>query len=112
MNIGYLIELIKSDASILDDVPAFTKKMNTKDIPVVVKTRTEIVDEEDVVSLADRNGGELTQSDIDNAVKIIEQEPLKQQAEDKFNIVFDAISNGEVSTEDDVDLKIKEVSGK
>lgn len=112
MNIGHLIELIKSDASLLDDVPAFISKMNKKNITVVTKTRTEVADKEETISLAERNGGELTQADIDAALKIIEQEPLKQKAEDKFCEVLSAINSGEVKTLDAVDLKIKEVSGK
>ena len=112
MNIGYLIDLIKADAKLLDDVDAFLKKMNEKNITVVTKTQIVVAETEDVFSLADRNGGELTQADIDYAQKLIAQEPLNQKIEEKLRLVRDAISSGEVLTEDAINVKLKEISGK
>jgi glutamine phosphoribosylpyrophosphate amidotransferase len=112
MNIGYLIDLIKADASLLDNVEEFIKKMNEPTIVVVTTTREIVAESEVTVSLAQRNGGELTQSDIDYALKLIAQEPLTKHVEDKFQAVLEAVKDGTAATADAIDQKIKDVSGK
>lgn len=70
MNVSNIIDMIRADPSILDDVPAFIKRMNEKDQHRVVSSHIEVVDEEVTFSLAEFHGGECTAEDVAEAQRL------------------------------------------
>lgn len=101
MNISSIADMLRADPACADDLPAFLKRMNERDISRV-KTTREIVAEETVLeSIADGCGGEATAADVATARALIAQEPLQREVEARLAKVRAAIEAGQVTTLDE-----------
>ncbi len=102
MNIGSIIEMIKQDPSIKDDVAGFLARVNEKNIRQVDVIRTEIIEHECFVSVADRNGGEAVEEDVMAAIKALEIVPLLEQADRVHEQNIAMIQAGEITDIDTI----------
>jgi hypothetical protein len=102
MNKSTIAGMIQADPTILDDIPGFITRMNLKNIRQVRNIQTVISQEEYYISIADNNGGECTQADIDGALILNESKPLLDEAEMRYNNAISAIQSGEVTTRDEL----------
>lgn len=109
MNIGTLAEMIASDASILQDVPAFLKWVNEQNVRRTRNVETVVNEEEYFESVAEMNGGKCTQADIDAAKLYLSQQPLIDAAQTVFDGIVTQVKDGSVKTTSDVAARFKAV---
>lgn len=102
MNIGLLKQMIEQNGELLDDIQGFLTRMNTKDIKIVEQKHTVIEDVVRFVSLAEQNGGELTEKNIQEVVRLISQDPLLDEAHKKHEETLSKIKNGEITTKGEI----------
>lgn len=107
MNTSTIINLVNNDPSILDNTQGFIDTMNDKTIKRVVSTKTIVEDVVEFISIADQNGGECTQRNIDDALFIMKQQPLFEEAKKRADAVFAAIQTGDAKTADDMAATFK-----
>lgn len=108
MNTSTIVEMIKIDPTIENDISSFVKKMNEKTIRLSFKTKEIVIDSEVMASFAELNGGECTDKDVQYALSLMDQAPLLKEAEERLQKVKDAISSGEVSSVEDIITKFSE----
>lgn len=97
MNISKIVEYIKEDSSITQDIPKFLTAMNLEDIDQVVEA-ARVVREQITqrTSIAKMNGGVATNRDVQAAIILIAAEDLKIEANRRFLKVSGAITEGTV----------------
>lgn len=101
--------MIKDDPSIPKDIDGFLKKVNELNINQVVKQAVIVQKEQTVLtSIALMNGGEATLRDVQDAIDIISQEPILQEAQDKYTNLISAIQSGEIKDSSDIIDKFSE----
>lgn len=108
MNTSTIMDMIRDDSTIPDNIPAFVKRVNEKLFNQTVSTVQTVVTEEKVVSLAELNGGECTEQDVQYAIKLLANEPIQNEAKERFAKVQAAISSGEVKTIEEATAKFGE----
>lgn len=108
MNTSTLVNMIKEDSTILNDIPAFLKRINEKNILNKYSVKIETIENEEMISFAEQHGGEATESDIDYAVFLIKQEPLVDEVKARFEKVQALIQSGEVKDSTDIVAKLTE----
>lgn len=102
MNTSTIMDLIRNDPTIAGDPQIFMDQWNAKDISQIIKVE-KIVNEIIIqTSFAEQNGGICTQKDIDDAIELLRQEPLKAEAQKLFSVVQDAIDTGDIKTTADL----------
>lgn len=72
--------MIEADPSIEDDVPGFIERMNLRDMNQTVEIKMLTETENRMVSIADLNGGECTQKNVEDALNEIRKIPLYEAA--------------------------------
>lgn len=97
MNTSTIVDMIKADPTIIDDVPSFVTRMNTKNIRQIRNVQTVVSEEEYFTSLAEQHGGAATEKDVQYAIDLMSKEPLLQDLDDRYDKAQAAIINGEVS---------------
>jgi hypothetical protein len=102
------MDMIREDPNAVKDVQAFLDDVNEQRYSQTVKTETVVVTKSAMVSLAELNGGPATERDVSDALALLEQEPLKAEAQARFDKVQSAISSGEIMTLDEVADKLGE----
>ena len=107
MNTSTLVEMIKKDPSILDDVPGLLKRLNEKTILHKYTVRERLVENETYISFAEQWGGEATERDVEEARKLVEQEPIKEEMHARLEAAKAAIEAGEIATVEDLKAKIE-----
>lgn len=98
MNIGKIVEMIRADQTIRNNVAVFLASVNTQNITQVVRTHQTVVDEQRTVSLAEMNGGPATQSDVDRAITVLDAEPIMQDFRLRTAQTENAVNNGTITT--------------
>jgi hypothetical protein len=109
MNISTIIDMLKADPSIENDILKFVERMNVQDQVQVVRTRDVVIDEERIVSIAELNGGPATEADVQAALSLIAQEPLVLEADKRIEQVKAAIASGEVTSSAELTAKFAAV---
>lgn len=109
MNIGLIVDLLKADPTIAQNIPAFIAKVNKQDTQQIQKS-ARVVDEEVVVttSFAEMNGGKATVQDVQNALKLIASEPLKSELDQRYIKVAAAIDAGQILNSQGIISKFSE----
>lgn len=110
MNQYILIEMLKDDPTILDDVPAFLERINRKDQTRTVRKHVEVVDEEVLFSMAEYHGGECTEEEVQRAAKALDAEPLHEKARQQFEAVASAITSGDVKDTTELSAKFQDAA--
>lgn len=98
MNIGNLIDMLRQDPTLANDVPAFVKQLNEQNIPVEV-TRAVVIQEAEIVmvSRAEQCGGFATEDDVAKAQAVMAKEPLFKAADAVKDLILSSIYSGEVT---------------
>lgn len=102
MNTSKIIDMIKEDQTIKDNIPEFLQTVNEKNIEITVRSHVNVIDEIKIVSFSERNGGEATDRDVQDAIKLIAQEPLLLEAQKKYEEAVAAIQSGQVQSSSDL----------
>lgn len=102
MNTSTLMQLLRENPKLADDIPSWLKRLNERNIERVVKTRVETVEATVFESFADANGGEATERDVLDALALLAAEPLLAEAKERSEKVEAAIRSGEVITSEDL----------
>jgi anti-sigma28 factor (negative regulator of flagellin synthesis) len=108
MNTSKLVELIKENPGLLNEVEKFIEVANTPNILHKYTTREIVTENEEFISFAEQNGGLCTRADIEAAQKLIEQEPFHKEAEARIENLKAAIESGDVKSIDDMKAKFAE----
>lgn len=108
MNVGAIVEMIKEDPTILDDIPGFLARMNDENIRQVQKKHTVVEDVVKYVSIAQLNGGKATNRDVKEAKAYFEGINPRQEAKERFEKLMIAIDTGEVKTSQEIISKFSE----
>ncbi len=110
MNTSIIIGMLREDPTIADDVPGFLARVNEQNIRVVRQRHVEVIDEEVMVSLAERNGGPATERDVTDALQIMAAQPLLEQAANGFEQLRQAIMNGQCQSMTDVAAMVNQLA--
>jgi hypothetical protein len=97
MNISTIVAMIQQTPEILDDIPGFIARMNEKNIQVVVKKRVVEIDESYLTSIAEREGGDCTEENIQQAIVFINKEPLRATVANATQRLEASIAAGEIN---------------
>lgn len=102
MNLGTIKTMIEQDPTISNDIPGFLTRVNEKNIKKVERVITTVEDVVSFTSYAEQNGGLATERDVQEALKLISQEPLLAQAKQKYENAVTAIQSGEIKNSSDL----------
>lgn len=102
MNVGAITDMIRQDPAITKDIKGFIEKMNAKTIKQVESVKTIIEDAITYSSIAERNGGDATEDDVNAAIAQLQSEPLIEEAQQRYQNVVAAISSGDAQSGDDI----------
>ena len=108
MNISTIVSMIKNDPKLTDDIPGFLREMNTQNIRRVDKQHTVIEDVVTMVSIAEMNGGIATAKDVQDALDLISQEPLVDEANTRLEKVLAAVRSKDVKDSSEIISKFGE----
>jgi len=100
MNISKIADMIRDDPTIPNLVAAFLTLVNAQNIRRVDKVTRTVEDVVVFVSIADMNGGLATSRDVQAAVNLLNQEPLRADAQARLERAQAAIAAGTITTVD------------
>lgn len=106
MNISNLVDMITADPTLTDDIDGFLKMLNTKNIVQIDKIRTDVIEKQSLVSIADRNGGTATAGDVQKALDYISKQPLYEAAEQAFEDTKAGIDSGDITDVSGIPLPV------
>ena len=97
MNTSTIMDMIRQDPALMNDIPGFLARMNAKDIRRVDQV-TRIVEEVvTFVSIAETNGGEATERDVRDAFALLVKQPLLEEVQNRANAATALIQGADLT---------------